>query len=268
MSVIEITELSSPGLEVYSSLTEHELKGMNDSGIFIAESPKVIRTALECGYQPISLLCERKHITGDAASIINLNPELTVYTGERDVLSKLTGYKLTRGVLCAMKRKPLPEAKRICSDSTTVCVLEAVCDTTNIGSIFRSAAALGIGGILLTTDTCDPLNRRAVRVSMGTVLRIPWTYDPNPISILKQNGFKTVALTLDKDSISLENEEIKKADKIALVLGTEGEGLSKKITIDCDYKAIIPMFNSVDSLNVGAAAAIAFWEISKHRNSR
>lgn len=268
MPIIEINDVNEKGVEVFSSLTEHQLRnaryGDEDSeeGIIIVESPKVIRVALEEGYEPVSLLCEKKHISGDATDIIGLHPEMTVYTGEREVLARLTGYTLTRGVLCAMKRRQSPLAAEICREATTMAVIEGVCDTTNIGSIFRSAAALGIGGILLTADSCDPFNRRSIRVSMGTVFKIPWTFCDEPINLLREHGFVTVALALEKDSIPLDSPFLKQCEKIALVLGTEGEGLSKKMITSCDYKAIIPMFRNVDSLNVGSAAAIAFWEIN------
>ena len=264
MAVIEVRSLEAEGVRVYSSLTEHELRNYEHSpGIFIAESPKVIKVALEEGYEPLSLLCEKKHIEGDAAQIISRIPDLTIYTGEREMLTKLTGYKLTRGVLCAMKRKPSLRLEEIFENSCRIAVIEAVCDTTNIGSIFRSAAALGIDGVLLTPDSCDPLNRRSIRVSMGTVFKVPWTFSENPVKILKDNGFTTVALTLHKDSLDIDHPKLKCHEKLALVLGTEGEGLSQEIIEKCDYKAIIPMYNNVDSLNVGAAAAVAFWELRK-----
>lgn len=265
MVIKEISSLEDKGIEVYASLTEHQLRQSDISyGVLIAESPKVIKVALEQGYEPISILCERKHIEGDAREIILSLPDITVFTGEREILSKLTGYKLTRGVLCAMKRKPLAEPSEICDGALRIAVIEAVCDTTNIGSIFRSAAALGIDGILLTPDSCDPFNRRSIRVSMGSVFKVPWTFCEDPITLLKSLGFTTVALTLQKDSININDHIIKEKDRIAVVLGTEGDGLSNKIISECDFKAIIPMHNNVDSLNVGAAAAIAFWQISTH----
>lgn len=263
MLIKEISTLEEEGIKVYSTLTEHQLRNMRSAlGVFIAESPKVIKVALNEGYEPISLLCEKKHIEGDAKEIILSVPDITVFTGEREILSKLTGYKLTRGVLCAMKRKPAIEPFKIYNDAKRIAVIESVCDTTNIGSIFRSAAALGIDGILLTPDSCDPLNRRSIRVSMGTVFKVPWTFCDNPIHLLKSNGFTTVALTLQKDSISINDPILKDKEKIALALGTEGDGLSNTIISSCDYKAIIPMHHNVDSLNVGAAAAIAFWQVS------
>lgn len=268
MPIIEINNLEEDGVKVYSSLTEHELKGKENSGLFIAESPKVIQVALEEGYTPVSMLCERKHIDGDAAEIIARIPEICIYTGNRDTLASLTGYKLTRGVLCAMKRKPTVDPVIICGSSKRIAVIEAVCDTTNIGSIFRSAAALGIDGILLTPDSCDPFNRRSIRVSMGSVFKIPWAFTHKPVELLRENGFTTVALALRKDSISIDSSELKQKERLAMVLGTEGDGLSEDIIAKCDYKAIIPMYHNVDSLNVGVAAAIAFWELNKqlHNN--
>lgn len=259
--IIEIKSLDEEGIKVYSNLTDNELKRKGCNGIFIAESPKVIMTALDEGYEALSLLCERKHIYGDAAEIISRLPELRIYTGERDLLAGLTGYKLTRGVLCEMRRKEPADPRSICKDAKRIAVLEGVCDTTNIGSIFRSAAALGIDGILLTPDSCNPFNRRSIRVSMGSVFKIPWAMCERPIDLLKENGFITIALALDEDSEPINSLELKSYDKIAMILGTEGDGLSQKIIKDCDYKAVIPMSHGVDSLNVGAAAAVAFWEL-------
>lgn len=262
MKIIELRSLEDKGVEVYSSLTEHQLRNKEGEGIIIVESPKVIKTALEEGYEAVSLLCEKKHIEGDAAEIIGRLPELTVYTGERELLSKLTGYKLTRGVLCAMKRKMVWNVEDICKEGKRIAVLEGVCDTTNIGSIFRSAVALGIDGVLLTPDSCDPFNRRSIRVSMGSVFKVPWAFTGQPIQKLKSEGFTTVALTLHKDSVRIDSPELKRRERVALVLGTEGDGLSVNTISECDYKAIIPMYHNVDSLNVGAAAAVAFWELS------
>ena len=264
--VIEIRGLEEEGVKVYSSLTEHELRRLEEgNGIFIAESPKVIKVALEEGYNPISLLCEKKHIEGDAKEIISRLPDLPIYTGDRELLSRLTGYVLTRGVLCAMKRKEPVAPDEICRNGKRIAVIEAVCDTTNIGSIFRSAAALGVDGILLTPDSCDPFNRRSIRVSMGTVFKIPWTFCRNPIKVLNENGFTTVALALHKDSVPIDNPKLKNIERLAMVLGTEGDGLSDQIISQCDYKVIIPMFHNVDSLNVGAAATVAFWELRSEK---
>lgn len=261
MPIVEINDLKQDGIDVYSSLTEQELRLQKEGPLFIAESPKVIRTAIRSGYMPLSLLCERKHIKGDAADIIERYPDLTVYTGSRELLGELTGYKLTRGVLCAMRRKAGLNPEEICRSGRRIGVIEAVCDTTNIGSIFRSAVALGIDGVLLTPDSCDPFNRRSIRVSMGTVFQVKWAFCENPVELLQKNGFAVLALALEKDSLPIDSPELKRYEKIAMVLGTEGDGLSAKTISKCDYKVIIPMFHNVDSLNVGAAAAIAFWEM-------
>lgn len=257
---IEITSLQTSGVEIFSSLTDNQLRNCSD--IFIAESPKVIKVALEKGFQPISLLCERKHIAGDAAEIIASRPDMTVYTGDREILQSLTGYKLTRGVLCAMRRPPMPSVEQICSGAKRVAVLDGVCDTTNIGAIFRAAAALGIDAVLLTPTACDPLNRRAVRVSMGSVFLVPWTFLSGGIEELRQLGFKTLAMALRHDSISLRSPLLKAEPKLAIVLGTEGDGLADNVIADADYTVRIPMAHGVDSLNVASAAAIAFWQLA------
>lgn len=260
---IEITSLKEPGIQMFGSLTEAQLRRRDnpDEGIFIVESPKVIRVALSVGMQPVALLCERRHITGDAADIISQLPDSTpVYTGERDVLARLTGYTLTRGVLCAMRRpQPLP-LEEVCRDARRVVVIHSVCDTTNIGAIFRSAAALGIDAVLLTPDSCDPLNRRAVRVSMGTVFQVPWTWVDTPAQ-LQSLGFKTVAMALTDRSIPLDAPQLKAEPRLALVMGTEGDGLPHSTIDTCDYTVRIPMQHGVDSLNVAAAAAVACWEL-------
>lgn len=261
--IIEITSLKEPGIQMFGSLTEAQLRRRDnpDEGIFIVESPKVIRVALSAGMQPVALLCERRHITGDAADIISQLPDSTpVYTGERDVLARLTGYTLTRGVLCAMRRpQPLP-LEEVCREARRVVVIHSVCDTTNIGAIFRSAAALGIDAVLLTPDSCDPLNRRAVRVSMGTVFQVPWTWVDTPAQ-LQSLGFKTVAMALTDRSIPLDAPQLKAEPRLALVMGTEGDGLPHSTIDTCDYTVRIPMQHGVDSLNVAAAAAVACWEL-------
>lgn len=268
MPIVEINSLEEKGVEVFSSLTDHQLRREDEGrGILIAESPKVIKVALESGYEPVSILCERKHIEGDAAEIIAANPDIPVFTGQRELLAKLTGYTLTRGVLCAFKRKTSPDPIEICLKASTIAVIEAVSDTTNIGSIFRSAAALGIDAILLTPDSCDPFNRRSIRVSMGAVFKIPWAFSHDPVNLLKDHDFLTVAMTLQPDSIPIDSPILKKHNKIALALGTEGDGLSQQLISKCHYKAIIPMYRNIDSLNVGSAAAIAFWELSKSKAS-
>lgn len=263
--IIEVHDLGAEELAPYSSLTEAQLR--SDRGLFIVESPKVIMSALEAGLPPVSMLCERRHIDGDAKPILELCPELTVYTGSREMLKALTGYTLTRGVLCAFSRPELPSAHKICEDASRVAVIDAVCDTTNIGAIFRSAAALGVDGILLTPQSCDPLNRRAVRVSMGTVFKVPWTWLEGPVSSLRELGLKTVALALNDDSVDIDDPTLNAEPRLALVLGTEGDGLSHRVIADADYVARIPMMHGVDSLNVAAASAVAFWQLRiKHQN--
>ncbi len=265
MPITKLTSLSQPEIAIFSKLTESQLRNRlePDKGIFIAESPKVIRVALQAGYTPISLLCEERHITGDAVDIIEKYPNLPVYTGERDLLATLTGYTLTRGVLCAMQRPKERSVEEICKDAKRIVVIDSVVDTTNIGAIFRSAAALGIDAVLLTPTSCDPLNRRAVRVSMGSVFLIPWTWIKTPIQTIKELGFKTVAMALRDNSISIDDRELQTQDKLAIVMGTEGEGLDNTVIDNADFIVRIPMSHNVDSLNVAAASAIAFWELRK-----
>lgn len=263
MPIVRIESLDHPGVAVYSTLTEAQLRNRLEpgQGIFIAESPKVIRVALQSGYQPLSLLCEEKHLQGDAADIIARCPELPVYTGPRELLARLTGYTLTRGVLCAMRRPQPRSVAEVCRDARRVVVIDGVVDTTNIGAIFRSAAALGIGGVLLTPTSCDPLNRRAVRVSMGTVFRIPWTWLDTPIGQLRDLGFRTVAMALTDRSVPLDHPALAAEPRLAIIMGTEGDGLAHDTIADADYVVRIPMAYGVDSLNVAAAAAVAFWEL-------
>ena len=263
MAVIEITSLSHPGVEVFSTLTEAQLRNRlePDKGIFIAESPKVINVALDAGYQPTALLCERRHIEGDARSIIQRCGDIPVYTGERQLLEQLTGYTLTRGVLCAMRRPSPQPVADVCRDARRVVVIDGVVDTTNIGAIFRSAAALGIDAVLLTRSSCDPLNRRAVRVSMGSVFLVPWTWLDAPISSLNDLGFKTAAMALTDDSIPLDAPQLKTIPRLAIIMGTEGDGLAPATIQAADYVVRIPMSHHVDSLNVAAASAVAFWEL-------
>ena len=263
MAIVEITSLHDEGIQVFSTLTEVQLRMTlePEKGLFIAESPKVIRVALDAGWQPVALLCERKHIEGDARDIIErLHPDVPVYTGSRELLTQLTGYTLTRGVLCAMRRKPLPTVDSVISGARRIVVIQAVTDTTNIGAIFRSAAALGIDVVVLTRDTCDPLNRRAVRVSMGSVFLVPWTWIDD-INTLRDKGFKTVAMALTDDSISLDDPRLRLEPRLAIIMGTEGDGLPKHTIQQADYTVRIPMAHGVDSLNVAAAAAVAFWEL-------
>lgn len=263
MPVIEITSLDHPGVDVFSALTEAQLRNRLDpaKGVFIAESPKVIRVALDAGYEPLSLLCERRHLTGDAADILARVGDIPVYTGERDLLARLTGYTLTRGVLCAMRRPWVREVAEVCKDARRVVVIHGVVDTTNIGAIFRSAAALGIDAVLLTPDSCDPLNRRAVRVSMGSVFLVPWTWADRPLECLKELGFKTAALALTDRSVPLDYPLLKQESRLALVMGTEGDGLPQTAIDGADYVVRIPMYHGVDSLNVAPASAVAFWEL-------
>lgn len=262
MPIIRVNSLTHPGLEPYFSLTEAQLRNRLDPGrgIFIAESPKVINVAINAGLTPLSILCEEKHLLGDAASIIGRYPDIPIYTGDRSILAQLTGYTLTRGVLCAMHRPKQPQTEDICRDARRVIVIDGVVDTTNIGAIFRSAAALGIDAVLLTTSSCDPLNRRAVRVSMGTVFLVPWTWIDNAES-LKTLGFKTVAMALTDRSIPIDDPALCAENKLAIIMGTEGDGLPHSTIESADYTARIPMAHSVDSLNVAAAAAVACWQL-------
>lgn len=279
MNIINITSLNAEGLAPYASLTEAQLLNRKDptKALFIVESPKVIRVALAAGYEPVSLLCEKRHITGDAADIIELCPNgMPIYTGERDILARLTGYTLTRGVLCAMRRPKGKSYIDVCRGAKRIVVIDGVTDTTNIGAIFRSAAALGIDGVLLTPTSCDPLNRRAVRVSMGSVFLVPWawidyctedaihkndTNRPTLSNILNPLGFKTVAMALTDESIPVDDPQLSAEPQLAIVMGTEGDGLAKEVIDSTDYVARIPMSHNVDSLNVAAAAAIAFWQL-------
>ena len=265
MHIIQLTSLNQPDVEVYSTLTETQLRNKlhPEQGIFIAESPKVIRVALEAGFTPLSLLCEERHITGDAADIIAQCGDITVYTGERELLARLTGYTLTRGVLCAMRRPHPRSVEEVCKGATRVCVINGVVDTTNIGAIFRSAAALGIDAVLLTPNSCDPLNRRSVRVSMGSVFLVPWTWIDNPIEQLAQLGFSTVAMALTKQSVTIDSPLLQALPRLAIIMGTEGDGLPHNVVEAADYVARIPMQHGVDSLNVAAASAIAFWQLRK-----
>ncbi len=266
--ITEIHSLQEPGIEIFSALTEAQLRNKLDAekGLFIAESPKVIRVALQAGYHPQALLCERRHITGDAADIIAACPaDIPVYTGDRQLLAQLTGYTLTRGVLCAMRR---PAEQSVADVLTSIpadkkhriVVIDGVVDTTNIGAIFRSAAALGIDAVLLTRSSCDPLNRRAVRVSMGSVFLVPWTW-LDSYDTLRKLGYRTAAMALTDKSISLSDPILKEQQRLAFIMGTEGDGLPKQTIADADFTVRIPMSHQVDSLNVAAAAAVAFWEL-------
>ena len=263
MAIIEITTLSHPGVEIFSTLTEAQLRNRLEpaKGIFIAESPKVISVALDAGYEPLALLCEQKHITGDAAPLIERCGDIPVYTGKRELLATLTGYTLTRGVLCAMRRPRLRSLEDICRTARRIVVVDGVVDTTNIGAIFRSAAALGIDAVLLTPTSCDPLNRRAVRVSMGSVFLVPWTWLEAPLSRLNELGFRTAAMALTDNSIPIDSPVLATEPKLAIIMGTEGDGLPHETIAEANYVVRIPMSHGVDSLNVAAAAAIACWQL-------
>lgn len=269
--VIEIQDFAAPELDVYARLTEAQLRNRlePEKGVFIAESPKVIARAMDAGYQPQSFLMERRHITGDAAELLARCDDVPVYTADRQMLSALTGYTLTRGVLCAMRRPKLLPPEMLCAKARRVAVLENVVDSTNIGAIFRSAAALGIDAILITPSCCDPLCRRAVRVSMGTVFQVPWTqigqtpedWAQNGPAQLQKLGFKTAAMALTDRSVSIEDERVMREERLAILLGTEGDGLLPQTIAACDYTVRIPMSHGVDSLNVAAASAVAFWQL-------
>lgn len=250
---------------MFSTLTEAQLRNRLDPerGIFIAESPKVIHVALDAGYEAVALMSERRHINGDAKDIISRCGDIPIYTGSRELLALLTGYTLTRGVLCAMRRKPSPPIEEVCRDARRIVIIDGVVDTTNIGAIFRSAAALGIDAVLLTRNSCDPLNRRAVRVSMGSVFLVPWTWLDAPASSLHSLGFRTAAMALSDDSIPLDDPRLKAEPRLAIIMGTEGDGLPQTTISAADYVVRIPMSHNVDSLNVAAAAAVAFWELRK-----
>ena len=266
-NIIEINDFSAPELDVYTRLTEAQLLNREhpEDGLFIAESPKVVDRALDAGYEPVSLLLERKHITGEAADILARCGEVPVYTAEFDVLTRLTGFQLTRGVLCAMRRRPLPDPASVCAGARRIAVLENVMNPTNVGAIFRSAAALHMDAVLLTPACSNPLYRRAIRVSMGTVFQIPWGWlredgDPWPQQ-LQRMGFKTAAMALSDQAMSIRDPRLAAEEKLAIVLGTEGDGLAAATIAGCDYTVMIPMSHGVDSLNVAAASAVAFWQL-------
>lgn len=277
-NIIEITDFEDPALDVYARLNENQLINRHEpeKGLFIAESPKVIERALDAGCVPVSLLLERKHITGQAKEVIARCGNVPIYTAEFDVLTKLTGFQLTRGVLCAMLRPKLPSIQEVCDNARRIVVLENVMNPTNIGAIFRSAAALNMDGILLTPACSNPLYRRAIRVSMGTVFQIPWTFlksesqqfcdasTDSSIKLLKKMGFATAAMALSDRSVTIEDPGLNSEEKLAIVLGTEGDGLAECTIADCDYTVRIPMSHGVDSLNVAAASAVAFWQLGKH----
>lgn len=270
-NIIEITDFTAPELDVYARLTEAQLLNRQapKQGLFIAESPKVIDRALDAGYVPVSLLLERKHIAGQASGVIARCGDVPVFTAETEVLTELTGFRLTRGVLCAMRRPPLPSAEAVCAGARRITILENIMNPTNVGAIFRSAAALGIDAVLLTPACSDPLYRRAARVSMGTVFQVPWTYLgsdcaewPHPgMERLRALGFRTAAMALSDNAVSIADPQLMAEEKLAIVLGTEGDGLAAGTIADCDYTVRIPMSHGVDSLNVAAASAVAFWQL-------
>ena len=274
-NIIEIHDLTLPELEIYARLSEVQLLHYNEPGlgIFIAESPNVIERALNAGYEPISILVEKKHIEGQAKKIIERCGNIPIYAGEFEVLEKITGFKLTRGLLCAMRRKELPSVEEICAGKRRIAVLENVMNPTNIGAIFRSAAALNMDAILLTPSCSDPLYRRSTRVSMGTVFQIPWTFmkregsgqTSTSVETLKNLGFKTAAMALREDSVSIDDPDLMAEDKLAIILGTEGDGLANTTIEDTDYTVLIPMAHGVDSLNVAAASAVAFWQLGNRK---
>lgn len=274
-NIIEIQDFSAPELDTFARLTEGQLRNRQDAenGLFIAESPKVIERALNGGYEPVSLLMERKHIEGQAREIIACCGDIPVYTAERAVLADLTGYALTRGVLCAMRRRALPSVEELCAGARRVAILESIVDPTNVGAIFRSAAALNMDAVLVTPTCCDPLYRRSVRVSMGTVFQIPWTrigeqaenWPERGMAQLQRLGFRTAAMALKDDSLSMDDPKLLHEEKLAVILGTEGDGLAASTIARCDYTVRIPMSHGVDSLNVAAASAVAFWELRTRR---
>lgn len=279
IKIIEIDSIAASELDVFTRLTEAQLRNKleQDKGIFIAESPKVIKLALEAGHKPLSLLMERKHITGDGSNILSMieqrypDNEIPIYTADREILTNITGYKLTRGVLCAFRRPQLPSVEEVCKNAKRIAILEEIADSTNVGAIVRSAAALGIDAVLFTPTCCDPLARRAVRVSMGTIFQVPWTrigelnedWPDKGIEMLHQLGFKTVAMALKKDSVNMDDPTLKQQDKLAIILGGEGYGLSDRTLQQTDFTVIIPMYHNVDSLNVAAASTVAFWELCR-----
>ena len=272
-NIIEITDFHAPELDPYARLTQNQLRNRlePEKGIFIAESPKVIDRALDAGYKPVSLLMERKQITGPASEVLARCGNAPVYTADRAMLAQLTGFELTRGVLCAMHRPLLPMVEEVCRKARRVAVLEGIVDSTNVGAIFRSAAALNMDAVLINPSCCDPLCRRAVRVSMGTVFQVPWgqlgetpaDWPEKGMDILHSLGFKTAAMALSDRSVSIDDEQLAKEPKLAIVLGTEGDGLAAGTIASCDYTVKIPMSHGVDSLNVAAASAVAFWQLGK-----
>jgi len=272
-NIIEITDFHAPELDPYARLTQNQLRNRlePEKGIFIAESPKVIDRALDAGYEPVSLLMERRQITGPAAGILSRCGDAPVYTADREMLAELTGFELTRGVLCAFRRPAPRPVEELCKNARRVAVLEGIVDSTNVGAIFRSAAALNMDAVLINPSCCDPLCRRAVRVSMGTVFQVPWgqlgdspaDWPEKGMDVLHALGFKTAAMALSDRSVSIDDEQLAREPKLAIVLGTEGDGLAASTIASCDYTVKIPMSHGVDSLNVAAASAVAFWQLGR-----
>lgn len=262
--IIEITDFNAPELDVYARLTEAQLlnKEFPEKGLFIAESPKVIERALDAGYEPVSFLMEKRHIDGEGKQILERVKDVPVFCAEFDVLTQLTGFKLTRGMLCAMKRKPLASLRELCGNKSRIVILDRVMNPTNVGAIIRSAAALGMDAVILTPGCSDPLYRRAARVSMGTVFQIEWTFSlDESLDEIKSLGFKTVAMALKENTLSIDDPVLASENKLAIIMGTEGDGLSDSTISDCDYTVKIPMYHGVDSLNVAAASAVAFYQL-------
>lgn len=265
-NIIEITDFLAPELDVYARLSEVQLlnREFPDKGLFIAESPKVIERALDAGYEPVSCLMEKRHIEGEGKGILSRIADIPFFAAEFDVLTQLTGFKLTRGMLCAMKRKPLRTVREICENKSRIVILDKVMNPTNVGAVIRSAAALGMDAVILTPGCSDPLYRRAARVSMGTVFQIDWTFsDDDIINEIKALGFKTVAMALKDNSVSINDPDLIEEKKLAIIMGTEGDGLSDETISECDYTVKIPMYHGVDSLNVAAASAVAFYQLGK-----
>ena len=269
--IIEISSFDAPELDIYARTSENQLVNRANpaEAMFIAESPRVIERALDAGYEPVSCLVEKRQLAGEARTVLERLGNIPVYTAEMEVLAQLTGFKLTRGMLCAMYRKALPSVREVCGNARRIAILENVVNPTNVGAIFRSAAALNMDAILLTNGCCDPLYRRSARVSMGTVFQIPWTFfdkedwPEKGIGLLRELGFKTAALALKDDSVSIDDPDLMSEEKLALILGTEGDGLAASTIADCDYTVKIPMSHGVDSLNVAAASAVAFWQVGQ-----
>lgn len=272
-NIIAITDFDAPELDIYARLSEGQLLNRHEpeKGLFIAESPNVVERALNAGYEPVSMLLEPKHIEGPAKKIVDRVGDIPIFTAELDVLTQLTGFQLTRGVLCAMRRPPLPSVAEVCAGARRIAILENVMNPTNVGAIFRSAAALNMDAVLLTPSCSNPLYRRSIRVSMGTVFQVPWTFlgcedcenSEVDVKLLKELGFKTAAMALSDEAVSIDNPQLMAEEKLAIVLGTEGDGLAAHTIADCDYTVCIPMSHGVDSLNVAAASAVAFWQLGK-----